>query len=352
MSTTAPSSGRPARGRRAYSVIGQVVRGVKQLPPVIREPILDRASGGVTAKLPPFADVLALVEAARGVPNGRAWQARLLQRRPDLRGVAVSEVESNDRGRVRARLYRPGPGVETTAALVWVHGGAFVIGSLDQQEAHWPALELAASGVAVLSVDYRLCINGVHYPEPRDDVLSSWRWAVRNIDQLGVPLDRLHLGGASAGACLVASSALRLRDVGEPLPASLYLAYPVLGGELPPAAPGVEPGPESTVGDGWIRDMFANWAGDADWRDPLVSPGLADLAGLPPTYVLTCGQDVLRRASEPFVGRLESAAVRVWHDLFPASEHAPLDRPDTADGVRALQRLRTWLAGGPDAMAG
>lgn len=55
-----------------------------------------------------------------------------------------------------------------TAALVWVHGGAFIVGSLDQKEAHWPAIELASSGIPVFSVDYRPALNGVHYPTPQD----------------------------------------------------------------------------------------------------------------------------------------------------------------------------------------
>jgi acetyl esterase len=102
----------------------------------------------------------------------------------------------------------------------------------------------------------------------------------------------------------------------------------------------------------WGRDMFGNWAGPARWDDPYVAPGLSDPAGLPPTYVLTCGRDSLRRASEPSADRLPRAGVPVWQDLFAESEHAPLDRPGTPDGEQAVQRLTTWVIGRVEAMEG
>lgn len=345
----------PARGRRRFTAIGWALRALKALPSPVRERLLDGAKGGVTSTLPPFADVLRLVEAAGGVPDGRRWQERLLAGRADLRAVRVRDV--SDGAMLRARLYLPPTDAPpATAALVWVHGGAFVIGSLDQCEAHWPAIELAASGIPVLSVDYRLCVDGVHHPEPQDDVLTAWRWAVEHAHELGVDPAGLHLGGGSAGGCLVAGAALRLRDTGQPQPASLYLAYPVLQRDLPAARPEAVAelaAMDTLVTDAWFEAMFDNWAGDAPESDPYVSPGLAgpaELVGLPPTYVLTCGRDTLRRASEPFAGRLADAGVPVWHDLLDESEHAPLDRPGTPDGVEAVQRLGTWLRGGVAAM--
>ena len=228
-----------------------------------------------------------------------------------------------------------------------------MLGSLDAREAHWTAIELAAGGIPVLSVDYRLCINGVHYPAPQDDVLAAWRWAINHADAIGVDPSRLHLGGGSAGGCLVAGAALRLRDAGQPQPASLYLAYPVLEGHLPPASPemAAEFASSKLPPDEWIAAMFADWAGPARWDDPYVSPAMADLAGLPPTYVLTCGRDALRRSSEPYVRLLSEAGVTVWHDVLPEAEHAPLDRQGTPDGERAIARLRAWLTAGVAGMS-
>ena len=322
---------------------------MKVLPAPLRERVLDALTGGVSSNLPPFPDVLRLVEAAGGIPDSKRWQDRLLKGRPDLRAVRTRAISEDRDGRVRARLYLPPGGAPAPiAALVWVHGGAFVLGSLDAKEAHWPAMELAASGIPVLSVNYRLCINGVHYPAPQDDVLSAWHWAVDHADEMGVDAENLHLGGGSAGGCLVAGAVLRLRDDGQALPASLYLAYPVLEGRLPHAEPAMtaELASVKLPPDEWITAMFATWAGPTSMSDPYVAPALADPTELPPTYVLTCGRDALRRSSEPYARRLSEAGIAAWHDLFPEAEHAPLDRPGTPDGDRAVARLRTWLTGG------
>ena len=354
--TASPAEHRlpPGRGRHLFAAIGYVLRAVKALPAPLRERALDALTSGVSANLPPFPDVLKLVEAARGMPDGKRWQARLLADRPELRSVRMRDICDGSHGRVRARLYLPPEGAPpAAAALVWVHGGAFILGSLDAKEAHWPALELAASGIPVLSVDYRMCIDGVHYPAPQDDVLSAWRWALDHPGELGVDPAQLHLGGGSAGGCLVAGATLRLRDAGEPLPASLFLAYPVLEGHLPPASPEMAEALASSKlpTDAWIAEMFGTWAGPARWDDPYVAPALADLAGLPPTYVLTCGRDALRRSSEPYARRLAESGVAVWHEVLAQAEHAPLDRPGTPDGERALARLQTWLIGGVTGMS-
>ncbi|KRE38856.1 hypothetical protein ASG73_00325 [Janibacter sp. Soil728] len=339
----------PERGRARFAALGHTVRLIKSLPTPVRERVLDAISGGVSSALPPFPDVLRLVETAGGIPDGTLWQERLLAERPHLRGVRQREIEGDDDGRLRARLYLPPRGAGAArAALVWVHGGAFVIGSLDQKEAHWPAVELAAAGIPVLSVDYRMCIDGVHFPAPQDDVLTAWRWAVAHADEIGVQPAQLHLGGGSAGGCLVAGATVRLRDEGGTLPASLHLAYPVLEGTLAPPSPSAALALASAdlLSDEWITDMFRAWSGPAPWSDPRVSPGLADLTGFPPTYLLTCGRDLLRRSSEPFAQRLRGAGVPTRHVLLDASEHAPLDRPGTADGEDAVRRLVAWLDGG------
>ncbi|GAB3710764.1 glycoside hydrolase family 3 N-terminal domain-containing protein [Mariniluteicoccus flavus] len=145
---------------------------------------------------------------------------------------------------------------------------------------------------------------------------------------------------------------LRLRDTAQVQPASLYLAYPMLEATMAPATDEVAavlrtPGLPT---DDWIRDAFRNWAGDLALDDPRVSPPHAALEGLPPTYVLTCGIDVLRRSSEPFVERLRRAGVPVWHDLRAGARHAVLDKPGSADGEYAVARLRTWLTEGIDQM--
>ncbi|MDV6259817.1 alpha/beta hydrolase fold domain-containing protein [Rhodococcoides yunnanense] len=340
-------------GRRRYAAIGYAVRAMKALPTPLREHLLAASANGVGNALPPVSDLVRLLEAAGGLPDGRLWQNHLVDENPHLRGVRLRDITSDTNGRLRARLYLPpADAPPATGGFVWVHGGAFLIGSLDQKEAHWPAMELASQGIPVLSVDYRMCLNGTAYPAPLDDVMTAWGWAVTHAEDMGVGPSDLHLGGGSAGACLVAGAALRLRDRDEPMPASLFLGYPVLQAALPAATEDAvaDLAGHTVISDEWARDMVQHWAGNSSTNDPYISPGLAELHGLPPTFVLSCGRDSLRRASEPFALRLAGEGVSVVHELFTDSEHAPLDRPGTADGELAISRLRTWITGGPVAM--
>src|SRR5687768_5806624 len=74
-----------------------------------------------------------------------------------------------------------------TPGLVWAHGGGFVGGDLHMPEADWVARSLAARGVAVVSIDYRLVGDGAgRYPAGSDDVLAAWSWTLDHADELGV----------------------------------------------------------------------------------------------------------------------------------------------------------------------
>lgn len=94
------------------------------------------------------------------------------------------------------------------SGLVWAHGGGFAFGDIDMPEADFVARTLAAAGTVVVSVDYRLATDGIHFPVPLDDVVAAWEWASKRRGELGI--DRLAIGGASAGGNLAAAAALRL----------------------------------------------------------------------------------------------------------------------------------------------
>ena len=100
---------------------------------------------------------------------------------------------------------------------MWLHGGGFVSGGLDMPESDYLGRVLASSGTPVLSVEYRLARDGVHFPVPHEDALAGWFWARRNAADLGLDPDLLCLGGAGAGGNLAVGAALYLIDAGKPL---------------------------------------------------------------------------------------------------------------------------------------
>ncbi|MCU1516729.1 MAG: hypothetical protein JWQ75_1450 [Pseudarthrobacter sp.] len=237
-------------------------------------------------------------------------------------------------------------------ALVWMHGGGFAGGGLDMREADQLAREVAArNGGLVLSVDYRLARDGIHFPVPHEDVIAAWLWVVEHAADLGADPLTLSLGGASAGANLAVGAALYLKDSGRQLPAKLVLAYPFLHGELPasagPAVPEMDELPAILrFSDDDCRAMVENYiGGPLLMASSYALPGDADPAGLPPAAVLVCEYDDLRYSAEAFVDGLRAAGVAVEARLEAGATHGYLNHSAGLDIVqRGLQFLADEVA--------
>jgi acetyl esterase/lipase len=266
---------------------------------------------------------------------------------PELAEVAVAPLDvPGPRGPIDARVYRSR---DPFAALVWVHGGAFAFGDLDMPEAHWVSLALAAQGVTVCSVDYRKAVHGVHHPVPRDDVLAAWTWAAATPPE---PLSDLplHLGGASAGACLATAVAALVRDTGAVAPRSLALVYPVLHAVLPPSSDELQdaiaraPQGATMFDESLMRSMSLNYVGDEDlFTDPHAFPGNGDLSGLPPTLIVNAEHDTLRASGELFAADLAAAGVEVVVETEPGTAHGHINDPSLPAAHRTVDRLARWL---------
>ena len=250
-------------------------------------------------------------------------------------------------GDVPGRLYR-GPGA-TGTGFVWVHGGAFIGGDLEFPEAHWVSLAIAARGFAVLSLDYRKSLRGVHYPVPSDDVLDGWLWATEHAGEWGAAADDVHLGGASVGGNLVAGVTKRLRDGAGPLPASLVLVYPIVHPELPPLPPDLqEKLAADNVSSGFstsmVREMNLQYAGSEEaLDDPYAFAPNGDVGGQPPVFILNSDVDVLRASGEAYADALRAAGVDVTMEMEPDSGHGHVNEPDHPGATRSIERITTWL---------
>src|SRR4051812_14799047 len=263
------------------------------------------------------------------------------------------QVETRDEtvhgphGPVPVRVYLPADAGTDRPGLVWLHGGAFLGGDLDMPEADWTARQMAdRAGAVVVSVDYRLCHDGVHYPVPHDDVVAAFRWTRDNADALGIDPARLSLGGASAGGNLAIGAALKLRDEdGEP-PAALLPMYPLAHAMLPPASASLAAKmaevprvlrfrPEDT-------DFFnpSCLGGPLAKADGYAFGALAVLEGLPPTLVINAEYDDLRSSGEDFVARCALAGVDGRQVTAVGMLHGFLNtRPDIEPVGQALDLM-------------
>lgn len=262
-------------------------------------------------------------------------------------------------GSIPVRTYLPS---NATRGLVWIHGGAFAFGDIDQPESDWVARQLAARGVAVVAVDYRLAgvpewasaamgvpvRDGHLYPVASEEVTAAFTWAVTLLPHL-TPGD-WSLGGASAGANLSAGAALRLRDEGGILPRTLLLAYGLFHAELPPlpaelAAKYAALPPEQAVFTPEIVQLISlNYVGDpSQFASVYAFPGGHALAGLSPTFLLNADTDSLRASGDQFGAELVASGVDVLVVREPGTQHGHLDNPALPAAARSIERMATWL---------
>ncbi|MEZ4367797.1 MAG: alpha/beta hydrolase [Kofleriaceae bacterium] len=187
-------------------------------------------------------------------------------------------------GAVPIRVYRPEHA--RPLMIVYCHGGGGVIGSVDSYDAITRRMAVE-TGCLVASVDYRLAPEHPH-PAAIDDALAAWRWATAAAAELGVTA--LAIAGDSFGGYLAAHvvrhrAALRRPDL-------QLLIYPLL--DLTHPHPSMRAHGEGRLLTRRMIEYFARQVGVADGDRVAASPGLdADLAGVPPTIVVTAGFDPL-----------------------------------------------------------
>ena len=253
-------------------------------------------------------------------------------------------------GAIPLRMYRPlgSSAGAVLPALVYFHGGGWVIGDLETHDVLCRELANGA-GCAVVAVDYRLAPEFV-FPHAVDDCLAATAWLQRNAVALGIDAARLAVGGDSAGGNLAAVVTHLARDAGDLPIAFQLLIYPATDQRLVAAS-------HETNGDGYLltRDSIAYYRGHylpdaADWLDPRSSPLLrGDLRALPPALVVTAGYDPLRDEGLQYAQALSDAGNRVSHVCFERQIHGfitmgrVLDEANTAVALCAAE-LRRALA--------
>jgi acetyl esterase/lipase len=243
------------------------------------------------------------------LPLIRAAERLMWRRRPPS-DVEVLTLPSG----VGVRLFRPAGGVTDPApAMLWIHGGGYVIGRAAQDDALCRRFARQLGGV-VASVDYRLAPEHP-YPAPLEDCYSALQWLVR---LPSVDAARVAIGGASAGGGLAAALALLTRDRGEiPLAAQL-LVYPMLddrtvGKHLD--NPGLRLWNHSSNKFGW-----SSYLGGAD-PEVAVPARREDLSGLPPAWLGVGTLDLFHDEDLVYAERLKAAGVRCEVEIVPGAFH-------------------------------
>jgi acetyl esterase len=260
------------------------------------------AAGG-----PPLSEMT--VEQARGLPP---LLGQLVGEGPEVAAVRDIEIPG-PAGPIAARIYEPT--ANPVGTVVYIHGGGWVVGGLDDWDAVLRMLALE-SGARIVSVDYRLAPEHP-FPAAVEDSDAATRWVAA---EYGEPIV---VAGDSAGGNLATVVALHARENGPQI-ALQVLIYPVVEAD--------------TTSEGYaaFRDTryFLNTA-DMDWffghylpagtdvAHPDVSPIKADsLAGSPPAYVVVAAYDPLTDDALKYVARLEEEGVGVTLVRYDDQMHA------------------------------
>ena len=242
---------------------------------------------------------------------------------PDLAEISNLVVDGAD-GPLKARLYVPlAAGIAPAPAIVFFHGGGFVLGDLDTHDVICRRLA-ASSRCRVLSVDYRLAPEA-RFPAAHDDALAAWQWATDRKNILGFDPDRIAVAGDSAGGNLSAFIAQETGRTGALMPAFQLLLYPLVQFvDIRAKKMSFQEGGffiSPNLFD-YFRDAYVGK--ETDRMDPRVSPLFAadeDFAGLSPPHLVLCGWDPLKDEGKAYASKLAAHGVPVTIREHPGMVH-------------------------------
>ncbi len=214
------------------------------------------------------------------------------------------------------------PDADASRAVLYLHGGGYVIGSLASHR-HLAAEVGRACGGRTLAVDYRLAPEHP-FPAPVEDTVAAYRYLLDS----GLPASRIGFAGDSAGGGLVVGAMLAIRDAGLPMPACGWCMSPWVDMEALGVSYSDRAAADPTVQKATIQMMAQWYLGGADPRHPHVAPIYGDLHGLPPLLIQVGAAETLlddsillarKAGASDVVVELQiwPEMIHVWHIFFP-----------------------------------
>jgi acetyl esterase len=242
----------------------------------------------------------------------------------DPQDVPIGKVEDRKipgpAGEIPIRLYTPvGAGATALPAVMFFHGGGFVIGDLQTHDALCRQIANGAKA-RVVAVDYRLAPEH-KFPSAADDCFAALKWVAAHASAIGVDANRIAVCGDSAGGNLSAVVCQLAKTAGGP-----HIVYQVL--MYPTTIAHAKTGSMKDFEKGYFLEREAmDWFFDAyvpkghDLKDPKLAPFWGDVKGLPPAYVITAGFDPLKDEGKQYADKMAAAGVQVTYKDYPAMVH-------------------------------
>ena len=277
------------------------------------------------------------ITALRAVISARPRSDDIAQRRRDIdaRGkayklpadVSIEPVTANG---VKAE-WSSTPDADPSKAMLYLHGGGYVIGSLDSHR-HLAAEAGRAARCRTLAIDYRLAPEHP-FPAAVDDAVAAYRFLLAS----GVQPGGITIAGDSAGGGLVVAAMLAIRDAGLAQPACGWAISPWVDMEALGDSMASKAAIDPTVQKAGIRDMAAQYLNGANPRAPLGAPIYADLRGLAPLLIQVGSAETLLDDAIRLAQVAGAADVAVDLQIWPEMIHVwHMYYPDLSAGRRAI----------------
>ena len=231
-----------------------------------------------------------------------------------VRAIGV-DVEKTEIGGVDVDWLRPKK-ARTDRVLLYLHGGAYVMGS-PRTHRQLVSHTARAAGVVAVLPDYRLAPEHP-YPAAIDDALAVYRGLLES----GFKPGDIIIGGDSAGGGLTVATLLSLRHAGLPMPAAAVLLSPFLDvtGSGESAQTRADRDPWFDVADLHVVARYY-CPDEKEWRNALISPVFANAAGMPPMLIHVGDDEILLSDSTRFAEKLEAAGIDVELEIWPEMWH-------------------------------
>jgi monoterpene epsilon-lactone hydrolase len=269
-----------------------------------------------------------------GLAERRARLDSLGKRHPIPSDIGLQEVDANG---VPAE-WSAAPAADSSRAILFLHGGGYISGSIDSHRPLATAIGQAA-GSRTLALGYRRAPEHP-FPAALEDTVRGYRYLLEQ----GIAPSRIAIAGDSAGGGLTIALMLAARDRGLPLPCCGWCISPWVDLENDSPSMTTKAAVDPLIQKPYLMELAKAYLGAAPPRTPLASPLFADLEGLPPVLIQVGSAETLLDDSVQLCGALGSADVVVTLEVWPDMIHAfPLFHEQLAAGRRALARAGEFI---------
>jgi len=284
-----------------------------------------------------LAKVLEIIRAVPRDPTAEVGRMRGAMEKVSERVARDVKCEPVSAGGVPAEWIVP-PGAADDRVILYLHGGGYVMGSINTHRAMVARIARASQAKA-LAIDYRMAPEHP-FPAAVDDATAAYRWLLAE----GYKPGKIVISGDSAGGGLTLATLIALRDAGTPLPAAGVPISAWADLEGTGASIRTRAATDPMVDLPGLSRMAKLYAGDHDMKNPLLSPIHADYRGLPPMLLQVGDAEILLDDSTRVADKAKAAGVKVeleaWDDMFHVWHVFAKILPE---GQQAIDRIGSYV---------